>query len=233
VPAQLQGKDLVPTPVISRVVYLHGFASSAQSSKAQFFAGKFAELGIPLVAPDLNAPDFATMTVTRMLDEVGTVLAQGQPGPVALIGSSLGGFVAWHAAARLTHVLPDHPITGLVLLAPAVTFGRDRQEDFGPGVVDEWQRTGTREFFHYGENAPRHLHYEFYRDAFTYPAAHAHVDTPTLVFQGTEDDVVKPQGVIEFCQGRPNVALHLLQDGHQLHAHLDEMWRETRTFLGC
>ena len=49
-------------PVISRVVYLHGFASSAQSSKAQFFAGKFAELGIPLVTPDLNAPDFGTLS---------------------------------------------------------------------------------------------------------------------------------------------------------------------------
>ena len=89
----------LPIPVISRVIYLHGFASSAQSSKAQFFAGKFAELGIPLVAPDLNAPDFGTLTVTRMLDEVGTVLAQGEPGPVVLMGSSLGGFVAWHAAA--------------------------------------------------------------------------------------------------------------------------------------
>ena len=47
------------------------------------------------------------------------------------------------------------------------------------------------------------------------------------------DDVVKPQGVIEFCQGRANVSLRLLQDGHQLLAHLDEMWLETRTFLGC
>ena len=44
---------------------------------------------------------------------------------------------------------------------------------------------------------------------------------------------MKPQGVIEFCSGRPNVSLRLLQDGHQLHAHLDEMWREIRTFLGC
>jgi pimeloyl-ACP methyl ester carboxylesterase len=144
--------------VISRVLYLHGFASSARSSKAQFFAGKFAEVGIPLVAPDLNAPDFSTLTVTRMLDEVGTVVASGEPGPIALMGSSLGGFVAWHAAARLAAVLPEHPIVSLVLLAPAVTFGRNRQQDFGPGVVDEWQRLGTREFFHHGYDEPRSLH---------------------------------------------------------------------------
>jgi len=219
--------------LISRVIYLHGFASSARSSKAQFFARKFAEVGVPLVAPDLNAPDFSTMTVTRMLDEVGTVLAQGEPGPVALMGSSLGGFVAWHAAARLTAVLPEHPIARLVLLAPAVTFGRDRQEDFGPGVVDEWERAGTREFFHHGDNELRSLHYEFYRDALTYPPAHAQVHVPTLIFQGMQDELVKPQSVIEFCQGRPNVTLRLLQDGHQLHGHLDDMWGETRTFLGC
>lgn len=217
--------------MIARVVYLHGFASSARSTKAQYFEQKFAEVGIPLVTPDLNAPDFSTLTVSRMLDEVGAVIAQGAPGPVVLMGSSLGGFLAWHVAARLAPVLPEHPITKLVLLAPAVTFGRNRQEDFGPGVVDEWERAGTREFFHYGDNVPRQLHYEFYRDAVTYQAAHAEVRIPALIFQGMQDDVVKPQGVIEFCQGRPNVSLRLLQDGHQLLDHLDVMWQETRTFL--
>ena len=214
-----------------RVIYLHGFASSAQSTKGQFFTARFADVGIPVVTPDLNAPDFSTLTVSRMLDEVGSVMAGGAPGPVVLMGSSLGGFVAWHAAARLAAVLPAHPITRLVLLAPAVTFGRHRQEDFGPGVVDEWERAGTREFFHYGENAPRPLHYEFYRDAMTYQTSRLAVTVPTLIFQGMQDDVVKPQGVIEFCQGRPNVSLRLVQDGHQLLGHLDQMWNETRTFL--
>lgn len=221
------------TSVPSRVMYLHGFASSARSSKGRFFAERFAEVGVPLVTPDLNAPDFETLTVTRMLDEVGTVLAQGAPGPVALIGSSLGAFLAWHAAARLTPVLPHHPITHLVLLAPALTFGRDRNEDFAPGVVDAWERTGTREVFHYGDDAPRQLHYEFYRDALTYPAAHASVRQPTLVFQGTRDEVVSPQGVMGFCAARPNMSLRLLDDGHQLLGHLDLIWQETRAFLGC
>lgn len=241
-PARVQGQDLGTSnaerstsniEVITRVIYLHGFASSAQSTKAQFFATRFAEVGLSLVTPDLNAPDFSTLTVTRMIDHVGTVLAEGPPGPVVLMGSSLGGFVAWHAAARLAVLLPQHPIAKLVLMAPAVTFGRNRAEDFGPGVVDEWERAGTREFFHYGDNAPRQLHYEFYRDALTYASSGVSVDLPTLIFQGMQDDIVKPQGVIDFCQGRPNVSLRLLQDGHQLYDHLDEMWQETRTFLGC
>ena len=226
VPTRLQGRHL-------RVVYLHGFASSARSTKAQYFAERFAEVGVTLVAPDLvdHARDGHRAEVRRV--EVGHALALGTPGPVVLMGSSLGAFVAWHAAARLAPVMPQHPIAALVLLAPALAFGRDRQEDFGPGAVDEWERAGTREFFHHGDNAPRQLHYEFYRDAIAYDATRAVVSQPTLVFQGADDTVVKPQGVIDFCHERPNMTLRLLPDDHQLLAHLDVMWQETRAFLGC
>jgi len=216
-----------------RVIYLHGFASSARSTKAQFFAERFAQVGVPLITPDLNAPDFSTLTVSRMLDEVGTVIARGAPGPVALIGSSLGGFVAWHAAARLSLVLPHHTISHLVLLAPALAFGRNRQDDFGPGVLDAWERAGTRDIFHHGDGDLRPLHYEFYRDAMAYPAWHAPVSQPTLIFQGTRDEVVPAPGVVAFCAGRSNVTLRLLEDGHQLLGHLEQIWQETQTFLGC
>ena len=37
-----------------KVVYLHGFASSPQSTKARFFAGKFAEAGVAFEAPALD-----------------------------------------------------------------------------------------------------------------------------------------------------------------------------------
>ena len=45
-----------------RIVYLHGFASSPQSSKAQFFAAKFCEAGVPFEAPDLDGGDFERLT---------------------------------------------------------------------------------------------------------------------------------------------------------------------------
>ncbi|MBW8713318.1 MAG: esterase, partial [Acidobacteria bacterium] len=53
-----------------QVLYLHGFASSPESSKATFLSRKFAERGISMIVPDLNAPDFSTLTVTRMLQPV-------------------------------------------------------------------------------------------------------------------------------------------------------------------
>ena len=64
------------------VVYLHGFASSPQSSKATFFAGRLAERGIRMECPDLNDPDFSTLTVSRMLRQLETRLAALPPDEV-------------------------------------------------------------------------------------------------------------------------------------------------------
>ena len=46
-----------------RVVYLHGFASSPQSSKARFFAGKFAEAGVAFEAPQLDQGEFRSLAL--------------------------------------------------------------------------------------------------------------------------------------------------------------------------
>ena len=84
------------------VFYLHGFASSAASTKAAFLAGRLAERGITLQTPDFNEPDFSTLTITRMIDQTITAIAALPPDRVVLIGSSLGAFVAIHVAARLS-----------------------------------------------------------------------------------------------------------------------------------
>ena len=50
-----------------RVVYLHGFASSPQSSKAKFFAGKFAEAGVAFEAPRLDDGEFRNLTISGQM----------------------------------------------------------------------------------------------------------------------------------------------------------------------
>src|ERR1700682_559819 len=76
------------------IFYLHGFASSPQSTKAQFFSERLAARGLTLHCPDFNQPDFSKLTVSRMLQAIETGIAALPPGDVILIGSSLGGFVA-------------------------------------------------------------------------------------------------------------------------------------------
>ena len=69
-----------------RVLYLHGFASSAKSSKAAFFASRLAQHGIALETPDFNLPDFSTLTITRMVDQVAASIDGCKGERVVLIG---------------------------------------------------------------------------------------------------------------------------------------------------
>jgi uncharacterized protein len=134
------------------VIFLHGFASSGHSGKASYFAGKFGERGIEYAAPDLNLPDFSTLTITRMLEQTRALIddmSARSPGPVTLIGSSLGAFVAVTAAVKW----PER-IARLVLLAPALDL-----RDLGAPKLEEWKRTGRLPVFHFAHGRFEHVHY--------------------------------------------------------------------------
>jgi uncharacterized protein len=201
---------------VDRVLYLHGFASSAKSTKAGWFAGRLQEHGIDLQAPDFNEPDFATLTMTRMLEQVDRAIGDAD-GRVALIGSSLGGTLAVLAASRF-----PRRIDRLVLLAPAVMFAKAGHHLLPPERIAEWRRAGALPFFHYGHGGERPLN-----DAFD-----ARFDQPALVFQGLHDSSVDYRTVEAFAAGRPNVTLSLLDDDHQLIASLPRMWHDIQPFFG-
>ena len=82
----------------STIVYLHGFRSSPRSVKAQAMVRHVEAMaadGRPeLIVPDLgHAPAAA---IAKVLD-----LVRGREGPLAFVGSSLGGYYATHLAERL------------------------------------------------------------------------------------------------------------------------------------
>jgi len=208
------------------VLYLHGFASSAQSSKAAFFRTKLEAHGIAVHTPDFNLPDFSTLTVTRMLGQVHDAIAALQPGPVVLIGSSLGAFVAVHAA-----VADTARVSRLVLLAPALDFGGNRMRALGDRGIDEWRRTNRLDVFHYAFGRLMPVHFELYADAARYDAMHARLDLPIQIFQGLRDTAVDPPTVQRWASERPNVELHMLDDDHQLLASLDVIWEGMKRFL--
>jgi pimeloyl-ACP methyl ester carboxylesterase len=207
-------------------IYLHGFASSARSSKASHFARKFAEHGIAMITPDLNEPDFSTLTVSRMLEQVGKAL-DAADAPVVLIGSSLGGFVAVNAAVER-----PAQVERLVLLAPALDFDENRMRSLGDRGVAEWKATNRLQVFHYGYGRMTHVHYDLFADALRYDAMQAPITQPAIVFQGRRDIAVDPVTVERWSKARPNVELHMLDDDHQLLASLDLIWAETSRFLG-
>lgn len=207
------------------VFYLHGFASSSQSSKASFFADKLRPYGIALQTPDLNQPDFSTLTVTRMIRQV-TDAIDAVSGSIALIGSSLGAFVAVQSAAQR-----PARVDRMILLAPALDFGGNRMRDLGDRGLAEWERTGTLNVFHYGHGRMMPVHYELYRDACAYDSLGAQLSMPVQIFQGRRDTAVDPLMVEEWARARPNVELHMLDDDHQLLGSLETIWGEMVSFL--
>ena len=213
-------------PAAAVIFYLHGFASSAQSTKARYFQERLSERGRTLVCPDFNGPDFRAMTMTRMLDQLEQAIGQNPDGPVALIGSSLGGTLAILAAERF-----GPRVDRVVLMAPAVMFAKPGHHLLPPERIDEWCRKRSLPFFHYAFGEERELDFGFYEDSLRYDAFGAVFGQPTLIFQGLSDRSVDPKTVEDFSRGRPNVTLSLLEDDHQLIASLPRMWDAIREFL--
>ena len=207
--------------------YLHGFASSARSSKAAFFAERLRRAGHALHTPDFNEPEFSTLTITRMVDQVINAVDALPSDRVALIGSSLGAFVAIQTALRRAG-----QVDRLILLAPALDFGANRMRDFGDRGLEEWQRTDCLNVFHYGYGRTIPVHYDLYKDATRYDCVGAQLSVPMQVFQGRGDTAVDPASVERWAHARSNVELHMLDDDHQLMSSLEYIWGEASRFLG-
>ena len=213
-----------------RVVYLHGFASSPASSKAIFLERQFAESGIPFYCPNLNEPDFSTLTTSRMVDQVVRLVDGFDSGRVVLFGSSLGAFVALCVASRAPQKI-RRVIDALVLLAPALDFGQRPLADLGIKGMTRWRDTGWWELHHYAYGKPSRVHYELFRDATGYDAFAAGCKIPTLVLQGRQDSIVDPVMASRFAEENSSVQLVMLDDDHQLSASLDRIWSESVRFL--
>ena len=227
VPSRMSDAPVALRPGPPGVFYLHGFASSPRSTKVGYFSERLRALGVNVVCPDFNAPDFATLTLTRMLEQLESAIGRAGAGPVTLMGSSLGGTLAILAAARL-----GGRVDRLILLAPAVMFAKPGHHLLPPERIEEWRTRGALPFFHYADNAERLLNYAFYEDSLRHDAFNATMTQPTLVFQGLHDRSVDYRTVEQFAHVRSNVVLSLLDDDHQLIASLPRMWTDIRAFLG-
>jgi pimeloyl-ACP methyl ester carboxylesterase len=205
-----------------RIVYLHGFASSPQSGKAQFFAAKFAALGVPFTAPQLDEGNFEGLTITGQLRVVEKAVGGER---VVLMGSSLGGYIAALYAARSVQV------DKLVLLAPAFQFPSRWRARYSAEELELWRRRGTIPFFHYGFKEERGLGFQIVEDARKYEDEPA-FPQPALVLHGRKDEVVPAELSKAFAEGHPNVKLRLLDSGHELTDALEDLWAETAAFLG-
>ncbi len=204
-------------------IYLHGFASSPQSTKARNLSDRFRQRGIPLTVPDLNQNDFSHLTLSRQLWQVESLFPP-KPAPVTLIGSSFGGLTA----AWLGQLHPQ--VDRLVLLAPAFRFLEHWLPRLGDEQVNQWQATGTLAVYHYGAAQMLPLHYGFVEDAIGYPEEQIQRPVPTLILHGIRDDVIPIAASIEFARDRPWVTLAKLDSDHALTDVSEQIWQSIKDF---
>lgn len=213
---------------IGHAVYLHGFASSPASSKATRFGQELGQLGLGYSCPDFNQPSFETLTVSRMIEQTLAAVEAADAGPVVLIGSSLGAYVAVHAA----RADDGRRVDRLILLAPALDFGGNRLTHLGPHSIEAWRSAGVLPIFHHGLGETRDVGFGLYADAARFDAFDARLDLPMLVVQGRQDDVVDATMVERWCAARPTADLHLVDDGHQLTDSMPFIWKKSREWCG-
>jgi pimeloyl-ACP methyl ester carboxylesterase len=206
---------------MTRVLYLHGFASSPASRKAQLFRKRFAEAGLDLAIPELEEGSFRNLTISGQLRVIDR-WAAGKP--VHLIGSSMGGYLAALYAARHAEV------QRLVLMAPAFGFARRWVASLGPEKLEEWRTSGVLEVFHYAAGGPTPLGWSLMQDALGYEDEPA-VKQPALIWHGLQDDVVPVEASRAFAAHNPSARLVEAASGHELANVAEQIAEEALAFL--
>lgn len=211
-------------PFPLRLLYLHGFATGPDSTKAVVLADHYKEKGFEMNRLNLRVPSLENLRMSEMMKV--TREAMGGPGEKAvLFGSSLGGILAARVAER------DSRVAGLVLLAPAFGFVDSWRRELGEEGWAAWQRDGL-EIQDYVLKRTLRLGFGFMEDAAEIERqGPPRVAAPVLIVHGRQDKVVDPVVSREWAAGKPNVRLIEVDDGHDLKASLPLIETEADHFL--
>jgi pimeloyl-ACP methyl ester carboxylesterase len=106
------------------LLWLSGFLSDMESTKATVVAAWAAEQGLPMMRFDysghgLSGGDLILATIGDWLEESIAVWDPLGGGPRIVIGSSMGGWIALLLARHLARQGRSQELAGLVLIAPA------------------------------------------------------------------------------------------------------------------
>ena len=206
-------------------IYLHGFASSPQSNKAQYLSDRFTEIGIKLNIIDLNAGDFSHLTLTRQIEQTKSAFPEDDS-PVTIIGSSFGGLTAAWLGEKYTQV------QRLILLAPAFGFLNHWLPKLGEEQLKQWQESGYLSVYHYGEKRELPLHYQFITDFKQYDESQLKRVLPTLILHGKNDDVIPIEASRNYIRQHSWAKLIELESDHTLANVMSEIWQAIYTEIG-
>jgi pimeloyl-ACP methyl ester carboxylesterase len=195
-------------------IYLHGFASSPQSKKATAFAKRFAKLGLPLAIPDLEDGDFKHLTISRQLKIIEKTLDSFPNASFALIGSSMGGYLA----ALTAQIRPN--VKGAYLMCPGFNFIK-RWRSALAGEIRGAGEAGLIRVFNYRYNKTMELDLALFEDAEKWEEVRYENPVPTRIVHGIHDDTVDIRESRNFALKHPWANLKEVNSDHGLLSHLD------------
>jgi len=158
---------------VKSVLYLHGFASSPAGRKVSALRELLADRDLEIVAPDLNVPSFRNLDFQAMARLAEREAKRNDP--TVIVGSSLGAVVALEVS-RLGAQAP------LVLIAPAVGFGRRWIEKLEPG--------DPLLFFHHAAGRELPIHRRFFEQLAELEVDRDPPGVPVVVVMGARDESV-------------------------------------------
>jgi pimeloyl-ACP methyl ester carboxylesterase len=184
-----------------QAIYLHGFASGpTTTSKGQRLAG----LDVPGIdsfnLPSLEGASFFDLTWDGLVDRARSAVLAAE-GPVLLMGSSLGGFLAAWLCAHDAAVRAR--VAACLLIAPAFGFATRWREILGEAGVAAWQRDGQRLFWHYGREREEALSVAFLESVRDIADLPPWSGVPTAIVHGEFDETVAWEWSWRWYQQRP------------------------------
>ena len=195
---------------MTEYIYLHGFASGPGSSKATQFKKRFTERSLSLKVPDLQGGDFQCMTLTSQIEIAEACMNANSGKRYALIGSSMGGFLASLIAQR------RQDVAALYLMAPGFNFLGRWKERLRTEFKGENKIPGLIQVFHYRYNKYIHLKTDIFRDAERWESLPFNKKIPVRIVHGIHDDTVDISESRTFVNEHPWCQLEELDSDHQL-----------------
>ena len=196
-------------------IYLHGFASGPSSQKALVFKNHFKKAGLSLTIPDLQEGGFENLTLTKQVSVVQKIIDERPDARFALIGSSMGGYLAALTAETRTQ------IEALYLMAPGFNFLNRWMENMG------WDKNSLNllpyliQVFHSRYNKEMALKTDLFRDAIHWDSLPLSRKIPIRVVHGIHDETVDIQESRDFAKSRPWCQLKELDSDHGLISCID------------
>jgi alpha-beta hydrolase superfamily lysophospholipase len=217
-------------------IFVHGYRSNKEGSKAKKLAKDLPEKGIALFAIDLSGRGesegkFEDITLTQYIDDVKCAIDEisKRTEKIALIGSSLGGIVS------LQEVTKDKRVNVLVLLSPISVYPHKNTGEYSSENIEKWKNQGYM-FTESQRLGKLKVNYTYYEDGIKYNDYEVYEDIkiPVLIIHGNSDDQVPIEGskkLLKHLENSKFIELEGADHKYTKQEDFDKVIQETTKFI--